>query len=1409
MIVSATPVAMAGPAGDAPAAGPSSVPVPADVVEGQSVDPGRSVDGAVFIENRGQWPEDIRFLASGPGCEVAFHDDGAMYIVRTRDGGQAVKVAFGGADPVEPVGSDTAPATHNYFLGSDPDGWVTGARSFSTLVYHDVWPGVDVRYTLGERGLKYDVLLDGDADPALVRFDLQGASGMELRDDSLAVLLPGGAAVRDVDLVAWYGDGEPVEVSFRRVGAGYGFDVDKRPGRSMVIDPLVIPVSTYLGGTYEDKATELAMDAEGNVIVGGNTVSTDYPTTPGAFGGHQGAADVVITKLDRDLRTMLWSTYIGGGGEDELSGISLDDDGNLYVMGTTTSTDFPVTDRALQSTIGGLYTDDVFILRLASDGSALDFSTFMGGILAEYPGGIKYLDGWLYVAGMTESGDFPFGNISAKMYNGAPFVIVMSPDGSRLVKLMTWPVNRGVRPNAMHVTEDGIVTIGGMTGSIDLPVTEGAYMTEPNWAPRSFVIQCDPWTNTTLFCTYFATGYAYVTELVVDDEGSIYLAGETMGGMLGLEITEGAYCNDTGDTRSLFVSKMSANGSRLIYSTLVGAEKYDFPGDLAVTEDGMAVFSGWLWEGRTYNTSDNAHDRESEGAYEGFVLALNENGTDAVYSSYLGGMLGDYVTALVLTPEDTLLVAGYTESKGFPTTEGAYQEDNAGDRDMFVTELACLYPPSEPLNLVATGGEQNISLRWSPPRDLNGHPIQNYVVHRRTTEGRMEELAVTGSVTTFIDEEVVHGVTYVYRVQAFNGKGISGLSGPATARAVTVPDPPTNLTCTVLHDHIRLSWKRPEFTGGLELTGFRLYRGAEGATPEPVTVINVYFGSFVDMDIVDRTTYTYELSALNDYGESRSRPSVTARATGPPTQPLDLNHTYGDQFIRLTWEGPLDDYDLPVVRYHVYRQAGDDPFVLAGAIAAPDRVLEDRSVDVGVTYRYYVRAENAKGQGEPSDTIEAMTMVRPGTPRNVSAVATEHFVRVTWAPPAFDGASPVLSYRVYLVAGEEDPVHLGSYYVDRVSEPRLLYLHGVEYDGVVRDYFVTAVNAEGESDPSPVARTLMFQVPSRPRSPSLEWGDGEMSLAWEPPQEDGGTPVASYTVLRKVTGEVASTELATLPSGALRFVDDTASNGINYTYWVVARNVAGPSEPSLPVAGTPAGPPDPPGQVQVEGLNGSVRVTWDPPGWDGGRPVVGYSVYGISGEMQVQLLAELSSDQRVFEQADLVNGQVYLYAVRAHTVAGGSELSEMVEGVPRGSPSSPLGMLAFWMGGHVYITWSAPQDDGGSPVLGYRLHREDWEPANWTEVSILELVMRDYEVEHNSTYNYTLYAYNSEGRGPSVRITFTVPLEPSSSEDDEVLDLWPIVIAGVVLAAIVTAVALWRRPRREEALSTEDAPEGE
>ncbi|UCC92878.1 MAG: fibronectin type III domain-containing protein, partial [Thermoplasmata archaeon] len=639
-----------------------------------------------------------------------------------------------------------------------------------------------------------------------------------------------------------------------------------------------------------------------------------------------------------------------------------------------------------------------------------------------------------------------------------------------------------------------------------------------------------------------------------------------------------------------------------------------------------------------------------------------------------------------------------------------------------------------------------------------------------------------------------YGEYYTYRVSAFNGKGMSLPSNSATARSVTVPDAPANLTGRVNDDHIKLEWKAPAFTGGLALGEYNLYRAMEGGELELISTVHPFLEAFVDPNVADRLTYTYVLSATNEYGESRDNPSLTLRMTGIPTPPRSLDYTYGDRYIELFWEEPEDDFDLPVVRYHVYRMGGNSPPALVGVVTAPSLVMRDRTVDVGETYRYHVIAENAKGMSDPSNEVEAMTMVAPNPPREVEAVANELFIRITWSPPDFDGASPLTSYRIYLSDHENGDLLLGDVTVAGVEEPRLVFLHEQEWDGLPRDYYVTALNVEGESDPSQAIWTQSFQVPTPPHSLSVQGGDGTVSITWAYPEDDGGAPVFSYGVFRRMVGSPTFIEVATLPASNLRFVDDTAVNGVEYSYWITAINLAGMSEPSAEVTVMPAGPPSAPSRVEAEGLNGSVRISWQTPDWTGGMPLLGYRVYGISEGSQAELLEELGPGETESVQGSLTNGEVYLYAVLAFTSVGESEMSQVVEGRPVGAPSAPQALIAVWMDGMVYVTWSSPMHDGGLPVEGYKLFREDWKGTDWTEVQPLEMMFSDEEVEHNGTYTYRVYAHNGVGASPVVNITITVPPKEETVED-EPAEMWPWLVLAAAGAVLILAIALRGRTR--------------
>ncbi|NIP34977.1 MAG: hypothetical protein GWN18_08575, partial [Thermoplasmata archaeon] len=393
-----------------------------------------------------------------------------------------------------------------------------------------------------------------------------------------------------------------------------------------------------------------------------------------------------------------------------------------------------------------------------------------------------------------------------------------------------------------------------------------------------------------------------------------------------------------------------------------------------------------------------------------------------------------------------------------------------------------------------------------------------------------------------------------------------------------------------------------------------------------------------------------------------------------------------------------------------------------------------------------------------SEGIDAKAMVAPDPPQEPAAVSTAHFIRITWSPPGFDGASPILGYRVYLVKGSGDAVCLGGPSTQGVTEPVLAFLHEVEYDGVSRRYYVTALNAEGESGPSTITSSPVYQVPQPPADLETIWGEGSVEIRWDPPTDDGGTPVLSYTLYRLSQGEEAFVPMVSLSPEELSFRDMGLINGETYAYRLTATNLVGESEPTAPVEAIPAGLPGAPEGLQAEGGVGTVHLSWGPPLDHGGHPVSGYTVYRTVDGGSMEPVMQLDGGTLEWDDTEVEDGVQYLYSIEAHTDAGTSVMSEIAGATPFGPPTGPVNFIAHWVDGQVHLTWSAPLDDRGSTLMGYRIHRHDRDLANMTELSPMALTFLDREFEPGATYNYTIYAYNSAGVSVGAEASITIPL---------------------------------------------------
>jgi len=401
---------------------PASSQIDQDIIEKL-----RSIDG-FFTENAGQVPnEQVRFYSSG-GVQAGFAESAVFIKLVERNHvnplhdfedemrgpqiqrddtpssrGVMVRITFDGANRVTPQGVQEMSHLSNYFIGNDPSKWRTGVRSYREIVYSDLYDGVDLSYRTQDGQLKYEFILDPGTNPALITVSYEGVESPHIDQSGELVVSTALGEMTDGKPISFQ-DERPVECAFVQRGPlSFGFRCEGRDSsRPLVIDPLVY--ATFLGGGDWDAGHGIAVDSSGNAYVTGDTASTDFPTTPGSF--DTTSNDAFVVKLNAAGNALVYATFLGGGSNDYNLDIAIDSTSNAYVIGETGSTDFPVAQGSFDTTFNG--SSDAFVVKLNAAGTALVYSTFLGGGSGDTGWGIAVdSSGSAYVTGWTHSPDFP------------------------------------------------------------------------------------------------------------------------------------------------------------------------------------------------------------------------------------------------------------------------------------------------------------------------------------------------------------------------------------------------------------------------------------------------------------------------------------------------------------------------------------------------------------------------------------------------------------------------------------------------------------------------------------------------------------------------------------------------------------------------------------------------------------------------------------------------------------------------------------------------------------------------------------------------------------------------------------------------------------------------------------------
>jgi hypothetical protein len=708
-----------------------------------------------FEANQGQTDARVKFLSRGPGYTLFLTGDEAVLGLRraearqpkfekrnsksavipgvprpllrgleppTRDLGPqtasaesgasaAVRVKLLGANPhAKATGEEELPGKANYFIGNDPKKWRTNLPTYAQVRYQGVYPGVDLVYYGNQGGqLEYDFVVAPGADPSAIALDVgavrepprahRDAPLQSTADGGLVISTEIGPVQLEKPLIYQEDSGwrreipggyvlkNAHEVAFR-VGA---YD----PTRPLVIDP-VLAYSTYLGGNEGDYGEGIAEDASGNTYVAGSTESSDFPTSAGAFQtALAGGVNVFVTKLNPTGTALVYSTYLGGNGPDYGDGIAVDSSGNAYVTGRTDSTNFPTTagafQTALQATLAGRA--NAFVTKLSPSGSALVYSTYLGGTnfdggdaIAVDSSGNAYVTGWTASTNFpTTAGAFQTALASPVGYGGNAFVTKLNPTGTAPVYSTYLGGNLVDVAHGIAVDSSGNAYVTGGTRSPNFPTTAGAFQTSLAGFSNAFVTRLNSTGSALVYSTYLGgSNKDEAYGIALDSSADPFVTGETMSS--NFPITPGAFQTALAGSENAFVTKLNPAGTALIYSTYLGGSGQDSAYGIAVDSSGNANVTGPATSSN-FPTTAGAFQTSLAGTANAFVTTLNASGSALVYSTYLGGSSADSGYGIALDALGNAYVTGSTESSNFPTTTGAFQTSLQGLTNAFVAKF--------------------------------------------------------------------------------------------------------------------------------------------------------------------------------------------------------------------------------------------------------------------------------------------------------------------------------------------------------------------------------------------------------------------------------------------------------------------------------------------------------------------------------------------------------------------------------------------------------------------------------------------------------------------------------------------------------------------------------------------------
>ncbi|MBK7965122.1 MAG: gliding motility-associated C-terminal domain-containing protein [Bacteroidetes bacterium] len=677
----------------------------------------------VFIENKGQWPNEALFKAGLGNGSVFITKDGFVFniydgekvhqqheagtIANTTDklAAHAFRYRFKNSTTTSVTSRGKKQQYYNFIKGTDPEKWVGHAAGFETITLHNFYPNTDLVVNSEGNNLKYDFILKPGSDVKNIKMMIEGSSGFAIADQQLQIKTSFSEIIESIPLSYTISGGKitPVEINYSVVNEyiTYATNANFHAYDSLIIDPL-LQASTYSGSSGTTYGSSATYDHQGNLIIGAMLFDTGWPYTLGAYDlTYGGAIDMGITKFDSTASNQLWSTYLGGSSQDVVLNLATNSNDELFVFGYSFN-NYPVTGGAFDQSPNG--ENDLVISKLSTDGSQLLASTYVGGAedegrslnlsmnvhsFGDLDKGEIYIDsqGNVVVGSLSASTNFPVTTGAYQLSNGGSIDAVLFKMDAALSNLIFSTYLGGSGEDACYgfcIDKNGDFVLTGGTNSINFPVSAGAY--QPNYGGGlsfqfdSFISKINSSGSSLLASTYF--GYnngkdkGYKTD--VDTSNNIYVFGNSEGT---LPVSTGVFSNQNSGN---YVLKFDPTLNNLMLCTSYGdgsntvnIQPIAFHIDPCNQIYCAGFTSSVLGTLNAFPVTANAQQSLHNGTQDFHIMVFAPDFASMVYGSHLGGAVREHTDAgsSKFDDEATLYLGVCTEESfagGFPTLQNAF-----------------------------------------------------------------------------------------------------------------------------------------------------------------------------------------------------------------------------------------------------------------------------------------------------------------------------------------------------------------------------------------------------------------------------------------------------------------------------------------------------------------------------------------------------------------------------------------------------------------------------------------------------------------------------------------------------------------------------------------------------------------